>query len=407
MKWSKTGNSRLPQTILVVVLTTLIYHNAYSIPAFARRYEVSCRVCHLSAYPRLNEFGEQFKENGYQFRPGAEEPVKARKDIEVSTPDEKLIVHRELPLSVRFKSHVTVNQNPEVARDQGKNATEFVFPSEGVLVGGGTLHKDISALFSFTFVPEPDLHYIHFGFNNIIKDGWLNARVGKFLMLDYLKPGHRRITIHSNVPYEATMGKNPFYLDAHQAGIDIWGRPEFGPFFYQFALVNGSQEHHGPTDSDDFRDIYSRLSYTFNMRHTFGIMGYYGNAVIEESENGVTSRFNDKFVLAGADAEISLGPVLFFASGFAGQHKDPFNTGQTGSYFAFNTDLTCDFTSRLTGVLLFHQVWSPDDHGVEAIHLIPHLSYMVLRNMKASLEYMVNTHAIENSQVYIAFDTIF
>ena len=44
---------------------------AGAIPPFARRYKVSCNLCHSPA-PRLNAFGEQFAANGFMFAPGEE-----------------------------------------------------------------------------------------------------------------------------------------------------------------------------------------------------------------------------------------------------------------------------------------------------------------------------------------------
>ncbi|MCL7965905.1 MAG: hypothetical protein M8857_02250, partial [marine benthic group bacterium] len=36
------------------------------IPAFARKYGVSCNLCHMP-FPKLTEFGETFAGNGFQF----------------------------------------------------------------------------------------------------------------------------------------------------------------------------------------------------------------------------------------------------------------------------------------------------------------------------------------------------
>jgi hypothetical protein len=59
-----------------------------AIPAFARKYNFNCIVCH-SNYPRLNDFGETFRKNGYQL-PGGEA-------------EEKTILESPPPFSVRMK----------------------------------------------------------------------------------------------------------------------------------------------------------------------------------------------------------------------------------------------------------------------------------------------------------------
>jgi hypothetical protein len=46
--------------ILLIFLFAL--SDCYSIPAFARKYQISCQVCHSPAIPRLKAFGDEFAE---------------------------------------------------------------------------------------------------------------------------------------------------------------------------------------------------------------------------------------------------------------------------------------------------------------------------------------------------------
>jgi hypothetical protein len=62
--------------VLFSVCVILVSHlftttDAQAIPAFARKYDVNCTVCHTRV-PRLNRTGERFLENGYQL-PGTED----------------------------------------------------------------------------------------------------------------------------------------------------------------------------------------------------------------------------------------------------------------------------------------------------------------------------------------------
>src|SRR5580704_19788952 len=47
---------------------------AYGIPAFARKYGLRCSDCH-EAWPKLNNFGQTFKDNGYQLMAGRDAPI--------------------------------------------------------------------------------------------------------------------------------------------------------------------------------------------------------------------------------------------------------------------------------------------------------------------------------------------
>ena len=39
---------------------------ANAIPAFARKYNFACNVCHVPGFPKLNDFGNLFRDQGYQ-----------------------------------------------------------------------------------------------------------------------------------------------------------------------------------------------------------------------------------------------------------------------------------------------------------------------------------------------------
>ena len=51
-----------------------ITENAHCIPAFARKYGLPCSACH-EAWPMLNNFGQTFKDNGYQLGNGRDAPI--------------------------------------------------------------------------------------------------------------------------------------------------------------------------------------------------------------------------------------------------------------------------------------------------------------------------------------------
>src|SRR6516225_9806252 len=47
---------------------------AHAIPAFARKYGLPCSACHR-AWPMLNNFGQTFKDNGYQLGNDRDAPI--------------------------------------------------------------------------------------------------------------------------------------------------------------------------------------------------------------------------------------------------------------------------------------------------------------------------------------------
>src|SRR5580658_8644494 len=49
-------------------------HEVTAIPAFARKYGLPCSACH-TAWPELNNFGQVFRDNGYQLNNGTDSPI--------------------------------------------------------------------------------------------------------------------------------------------------------------------------------------------------------------------------------------------------------------------------------------------------------------------------------------------
>ena len=72
-----------PQIIVLVLLSVaatvmVSTRESSAIPAFARKYNADCAMCHYAAYPRLNSFGLQFRRMGYRT------PVEVDKDQDVT-----------------------------------------------------------------------------------------------------------------------------------------------------------------------------------------------------------------------------------------------------------------------------------------------------------------------------------
>ncbi len=105
--------------------------DAAAIPAFARKYRVSCTTCH-APIPRLKPYGEEFGARGFAMEPG-QEPARATLDVG----DDRLALPREFPLAVRFDAFGdwTPQRNP-----QADLQTPFVFKA----LTGGQIARDVS-----------------------------------------------------------------------------------------------------------------------------------------------------------------------------------------------------------------------------------------------------------------------
>ena len=52
-------------TLLAFLLGFSFPQRADAFPGFSRKYNVPCSLCH-EAFPKLNDFGQIFRDNGYQ-----------------------------------------------------------------------------------------------------------------------------------------------------------------------------------------------------------------------------------------------------------------------------------------------------------------------------------------------------
>ncbi len=114
-------------SIVTVILSVFFPGNKCSaIPAFARKYQISCQVCHSPVMPRLKAFGDEFAGNGFRMT----EFESPRYFIPAG--DEKLSLLRELPLAIRMDGFVSYNFN-----DEGRS--DFAAPFVLKILSGGEL----------------------------------------------------------------------------------------------------------------------------------------------------------------------------------------------------------------------------------------------------------------------------
>lgn len=392
----------------VVAAVFLVPSECEAIPAFGRRHEMSCNVCHSFAYPKLNAFGRRFKENGYQLPPGAEDSVRARRQVEPGTAIEKLAIFKELPVSVRIQNKILAAHN---ADDEGLSDVEFDFPSNASLIGGGSLYKDVAAFFSWSFAPDSDLHYMFLSAHNLwseqLGEGSLNARIGKFLLQDWNNPHHRHLTALGRRITSVQVGQNPFTLESHQEGLQIWGRPNYGPFFYEAAVVGGASNHATGGDLDNFKDFYGRGTWQFNQRHTLGLGGYVGKTEIESDVSGVQRRFEDNIGIGQADLELDLGRLLFYFQGLYGRHSDPNGDGEAVAYWGGHGMAHYAIRRDLLGIMHFDFVESDDDPSLEETWGTINLTYLYLTNFKLGLEWQARFDDFDKSRGLVLVEAAF
>src|SRR5919108_5807421 len=180
------ARSSFSVALLLLCLIVGCAPSAFGIPAFARKYGLPCSACH-ETWPKLNVFGQTFKDNGYQLMNDRDSPI-------WQSPAYWPVTFRITPSWHRE----SVNR---VAIDEAGGAEERIinhgFDLSGLdILTGGTLYDNIS----FLLTPSSDnTGAFHFEsawvrFDNLLNSPWLNVKMGKF-ELDNLLSEKRFLTL--------------------------------------------------------------------------------------------------------------------------------------------------------------------------------------------------------------------
>jgi len=301
-----TRHRILACSLIALGLLTLFPGAASAIPAFARKYGVNCTMCH-SAFPRLNDFGQRYRANGYQL-PGRES-------------EDKTVLESPPPFALRtsggYSSHSATN-NPGV-----EEVSEFQLNGLDLL-SAGLFARNIGYLVVYPPQINPTrgvegqdgtLEMASVVFSNL-GSSWVNLRVGRFEPAYVALSAKRRLTIS---PYEIYDFASPggLALSETQDGIELTGQGH--GFSYAAGYVNGSPSN---LPDDQPADVYLRAAMVFGQGegqtagHRVGVFGYRGEARPGE---GLEDQGTESFSRYGVDASLNFGQVNASAQYLKGQ----------------------------------------------------------------------------------------
>ena len=387
---------------------TVLPDSASAIPAFSRRYETSCNTCHQYHYPRLNSFGRTFRENGYQWPEGAEDPYRASRSIQPAD-GQGLAIFKEVPLSLRGQAFGLARPVTEDELEPNFDVSIFSF-----VLGGGSVTEDVSYFFSWTPFPDPSVHQARVGVHNLaanaIGKGTLNVRAGALFLLDFQRPGHRFLSAAPTSATEVAVGLNRFTWDETSYGVQLYGRPLFGPFMYELAVVAGDPGDEG-FERDAWKDGFARLSYTFfqNTSHELrlGGFGYLGRSDIVTDVGGVELAIRDDFYMVGGDLELDVGPLNLFAMSYYGHHGDPLPDGLPVSFVAVRAEALWSLAQSWALGLRGELVRSEDLTSLDRAEVSPHLTFLIATNALASLVWRQSLDDVDEMSGLLVLDVAF
>jgi hypothetical protein len=256
--------------ISVIGCIALTSKSSDALPAFARKHEAACSICH-SSWPRLNDFGFKYLLNGYQM-PETEDggeagKIKVAEDLPLDSPSSfpPFTLRLEGIAYLKRTSHTTAGENGQASGPLSSGEMA------GNILGGGTLTKNVSYYLDIYSSSESakgsKLEGMFLGFHNIFGRGMVNIKFGSLLNPDLDAVHGTRRVFYSKSPVPLPMswsaGNGTGRADSYDLGISIYGRPNYGPITYDFIV---SQGNGGETDNDNDDNI----AYTGMVRGDFG-----------------------------------------------------------------------------------------------------------------------------------------
>jgi hypothetical protein len=257
---------------------------AHGIPAFARKYGLPCSACH-EAWPMLNNFGQTFKDNGYQLGNGRDAPV-------YQDPSYWPIMFRTTPVW-----HRESNNRQAIDLVPGNAASgqfESVVTTSGFDLGGvdlitaGTLYKNIS-FFIQPFIGNNNitLEQAWARLDNLAGSHWLNLKLGKFELDEPISQERSLITNNTGGLYYnyffTPPGDNNFFagIGNPQLGVELLGHSDNDNTRYSVAVVSNSNGSTG-LPSNQAYDVYANFNQSFEApwfgRQQIGVYGYFGES---------------------------------------------------------------------------------------------------------------------------------
>jgi hypothetical protein len=242
---------------------------ASAIPVFARKYGFTCSMCH-SNFPRLNDFGMRYRQNGYQI-PGREN-------------EEKTVLEGPAPFAMR----TSAGYNSDKFKNEADATDINQFQLNGLdILSGGLFGENIGYFLVYPpkieesrgVVGQPgELEMASVVFSHVGKRPF-NIRLGRFEPAYTAFSVKRQLSVSPYDIYDFTFLGGPAFSET-QEGIELTGYSPCG-FSWATGWINGSATN---LSSDSPADFYVRLAKVFGpgegqtAGQRLGLIGYWGRA---------------------------------------------------------------------------------------------------------------------------------
>lgn len=414
------ATSRLGPTLMSSLIGGCVWGDlAMAMPGFARQYELSCSACH-AAMPRLNAFGESFRDDMNLRLPNW-------KEKSMSGGDELLALPTSLPLGMRAQAYVQGRDGEDIDPTTGPTGNDSGFDFQAPylikLLAAAPLSDHISFYAYGIFAERGDNGTV------LIEDAWFShddlfgtgvgMQLGQFQVSDAMFPRETRLTFQDFQVYRMAG-------ITYDRGV-LFGRG-LGPVEVSVGAVNGnginanvnidSPGFRRPDrmfDNDDRKSVYLHLGTQIGPV-SLGLFGLTGEQPSAAGTAGELSgdRDTDRRIY-GIDASGQRGAKMHWFAQALWNEWDDFLDADPGRDFEwFGGFVGVDYVrnDRWTYSLLYNYDDAGDFEGTRTLYegiemnaLTLGVSYYFMRNVKGVLEVTADFLSRDDDPDFVGHET--
>jgi len=368
----------MKKTILVLLGIFVLIQAAavelQAIPAFARKYQMTCKTCH-TPFPKLKPYGDEFAGNGFVIKD------KDTPRYFVDTGDDFLSLLREVPIALRLEGFFTYN-------NAATSQWDFTSPYVLKILSGGEITKNIAYYFYFFFSERGEVAGIEDAFLmfNDLFGSAIDFYIGQFQVSDPLFKRELRLTFEDYQIYRAKPGESDIDLTYDRGVMFTYGLPTGTDFTLEVLNGSGIGEANifRNFDNDKYKNFVVRVSQDLGDYFRLGGFSYLGK---EEKEN-----IGNSLWMLGADATIAAKPFELNLQYVERRDDNPFfiadftEPAKTRGGFAELVYLPKGDDSKWYLAGLYNWV-SSDFDELDYSSATAHYGRMLRRNIRATVEF--------------------
>ena len=393
---------RILRLLTLFAVFIFLAEQLQAIPAFARKYRLSCTTCHAPAAPALKPYGDDFAGNGFRL----EDEQSPRYYTE--TGDTKLSLIRELPVSVRLEGFVNYNL-------AGNEKTDFAAPYLMKFMSGGEISEKLSYYFYFYFSERGEVAGVEDAFlmyNNLFGIDF-DIALGQFQVSDPLFKRELRLSLEDYVLYTSQIGTSGIAMTYDKGVMLTLGLDSGTGITVEIVNGNGIGEARNRVfDKDKYKNVLAKVSQGIGDVLTVGAFVFTGK---EELVHAAVSDIVNEVFMWGPD--VSFTPTDKWTLNAQYLHRNDSEVFRNMSNTQTMSDITTDGAmaelifspkgDQSDWYLLGLYNWVESDFNMADYQSVTfHAGYLLRRNVRLAAEYTLDFTHSDNTVNKLSFGFI-